>query len=128
MPHRYYPRNMPRDEVLELLRRGHYRVDLESGAIYGRRGRLTKGNRPNRSGGRQIVKLYYERATATILTSHLVWMAGNDAILPPGHEVHHRDGDPRNDAFDNLFALTRVDHAKLHGKPIHQNGKPEEDF
>jgi hypothetical protein len=36
--------------------------------------------------------------------------------LPAGHEVHHIDHNPLNNALSNLRLMTREDHAALHAK------------
>ena len=36
-------------------------------------------------------------------------------FLPPEMEVHHRDGNKRNDARENLEVLSKAAHAKVHG-------------
>lgn len=35
-------------------------------------------------------------------------------FLPSDHEVHHIDGNPRNDRLDNLVVLSKAEHARLH--------------
>ena len=42
-----------------------------------------------------------------------VWVERNGPI-PPGHEVHHRDGDWRNNEISNLEAMLPADHDRLH--------------
>ena len=49
--------------------------------------------------------------------SRVVWMVGNDRPLPEGGvgwEVHHRDENAINNAFDNLVLVWNNDHKKLH--------------
>jgi len=38
----------------------------------------------------------------------------NHGDIPPGHDVHHRDGDPFNDDPANLIALTPEEHRAAH--------------
>jgi hypothetical protein len=40
-----------------------------------------------------------------------VWKAANGPI-PPGYDVHHKDGNTLNNALDNLECLTRSEHHK----------------
>lgn len=40
-----------------------------------------------------------------------VWKARNGPI-PKGHEIHHADGDPFNNAIENLECVTRPEHRK----------------
>lgn len=35
-------------------------------------------------------------------------------VVPPGYDIHHRDGDKRNNRIDNLEMLTRAEHMALH--------------
>lgn len=56
-------------------------------------------------------------------------MAGNLQTIPDGYEIHHRDDDRYNDAFDNLVLLTIEDHKKIHGKFNYANrAKPLDDI
>lgn len=41
----------------------------------------------------------------------------NFGPIPEGHQVHHRDGDPLNNAPTNLIALTRKRHMAAHWTP-----------
>lgn len=41
----------------------------------------------------------------------------NFGPIPDGHQVHHRDGDPLNNAPANLVALTRKGHMAAHWTP-----------
>jgi len=43
----------------------------------------------------------------------VVWERHHGPI-PAGHEIHHRDLDKLNNAIDNLEALTRTDHKRIH--------------
>lgn len=42
-----------------------------------------------------------------------VWQEVHGPV-PDGHEVHHIDGDPTNNALDNLRVLSRAEHLALH--------------
>lgn len=45
--------------------------------------------------------------------------------IPAGHEIHHRDGNPINNALENLECLTPEAHAKHHAENISE-GRMEE--
>lgn len=42
-----------------------------------------------------------------------VWEYHNGAI-PPGHHIHHKDGDPHNNRIENLECMFGPDHARHH--------------
>ena len=54
---------------------------------------------------------YYSRKSE--LLHRAVWESANGPI-PPGFVVHHLDGNLRNNNVDNLVAMSRKDHAKIH--------------
>lgn len=37
-------------------------------------------------------------------------------VLPPGHDLHHRDGDKQNNAYANLSLLSHDRHARLEAR------------
>jgi hypothetical protein len=45
-------------------------------------------------------------------------MIGNKRSVPKGFHVHHRDTDTTNNRFENLIAMSEVDHKKLHGRSL----------
>lgn len=47
---------------------------------------------------------------------HLVWWINTGRVVPKGYEIHHVDGDHRNNYFGNLRLLTSAAHRKVHGK------------
>lgn len=49
-----------------------------------------------------------------------IWRSGHGTI-PKGGEIHHIDGDPLNNALDNLICLSREQHMAWHKKHV----KPE---
>lgn len=44
----------------------------------------------------------------------LVAMAWHGYSMGAGFEIHHIDGDETNDAVDNLIAVTKKEHARIH--------------
>lgn len=44
-----------------------------------------------------------------------VWEEWHRESIPVGWIIHHMDGNPRNNAVWNLLAVTRSEHAKIHG-------------
>lgn len=108
---------MTSQEVLGLLRSGTYRVDVETGGVFGRKGEPVT---PYASGskGYLFVRLYAvirgQRKTKTIAVQRLVWMAATGEPIPAGFEVHHEDEEVQSNGFENLLCLHRLDHRKKH--------------
>lgn len=114
MPKTCYTRLLTNREVLALFKSGaRYSVDLVNGIVSNGRGPLhiTLGGEPKRY---RFVRVYEGDGHRLIGVAAIVWMVGNNRPLPKGFEVHHRDRDPTNNAFGNLFALSKLDHDKLH--------------
>lgn len=44
-----------------------------------------------------------------------IWKRAHGPI-PPGHDIHHADENPRNNDLDNLVCITRAEHRRLHGQ------------
>ena len=53
-----------------------------------------------------------------------VWKAANGgAPIPPGYQVHHADGDPSNNAPENLRLVTRAEHDEEHRTERTERGR-----
>lgn len=53
-----------------------------------------------------------------------VWKAANGgAPIPPGYQVHHADGDPSNNAPENLRLVTRAEHDEEHRAERAERGR-----
>lgn len=61
---------------------------------------------------RQHLRRYYSRSRE--LLHRVVWTFHHGAI-PPGHHVHHKDGNHLNNHIDNLECLSVKRHHELHG-------------
>jgi hypothetical protein len=108
-----YPEVMRAHFILMLLRRGIYRVDTDTGLVYGQKGELITLV-PSGPEGYLFVRLYWASKRKAIAVHRLVWMARTGRPIPPGFEVHHRDTDTQRNAFSNLLCLHELDHRKLH--------------
>lgn len=101
-------------QLLSLLRDDIYLVDPTTAEVSGPRGIVTPFYDTD---GRAFVRLYSNRGKLTrkaMCVSKLQWMARTGSAVPKGFEVHHRDGDFRNNDWDNLLCLHRLDHRKMH--------------
>src|SRR4051812_11359125 len=52
---------------------------------------------------------------ARVRLHRMVWESAN-GIIPPGHDIHHKDNDPSNNQLDNLELLTKSEHCELHAE------------
>src|SRR5687767_1819783 len=119
MPKKGYTTNLLDSEVINLFRRGRYRVDPDTGEVFGRDG--TKPlyvftNKRFRQAaewrGQKWVRLYAHPKMRALPVSHAVWMFCTMRAIPPGFEIHHRNKDRTDDRWLNLFALYEDDHRK----------------
>jgi hypothetical protein len=108
-----YPDVLTQREILRLLKTGAYKVDLESGQVLGPKG-IVKPVPDDR--GYLFVRLYGDRKRKMIAVQRLVWLAGAGQPIPPRFEIHHRDEDFENNAWENLLCVHKSDHAKLHSE------------
>jgi len=46
---------------------------------------------------------------------HLVWWKYHRIILKKGHEIHHINGNHRDNRIENLMIVSSSEHRKLHG-------------
>lgn len=102
------------DEILEMLKNGKYRADLETSQIFNASGTEITKEAHGRLGGYQSVRLKQGPYRRKIRVALLVWMAGTLSVKPVGWQIHHLDGDCTNDSFANLYCLHPVDHRKIH--------------
>jgi len=64
------------------------------------------------------VDLWHESKRRSCHVSHIVWQVHAERKLPSGFEIHHRNGNPLDNRFDNLLCVHPRDHIKLHGQPV----------
>jgi hypothetical protein len=105
-------------EVMTLLEKGHFKVDLESGSVSTPSGKLLVPF-PD-AWDHLFIRLHFEGKRKGISVAKLVWMAGTKTEIPHKWEVHHRDENPRNNAFSNLICLHPIDHRKMHTANIEE--------
>ena len=110
-----YTGRLTNSDVLKLLRKKRYVVDLAAGIVLNRNSNpVAVVERESHSATYQFVELYDGEKRRKISVASLVWMAGTNHTVPRKFVVHHRDFDTLNNAFDNLYCLHDVDHRKLH--------------
>ena len=115
MPHKYYPLSLTDEEILALFEKGQYQANLKTGEIYSKeRDKLKIRATRGREKEYLSVRFYKAPKTKEISVGRLIWMLGTGSLIPEGFEIHHKDGNPQNNSFDNLYALHPIDHLKLH--------------
>lgn len=115
-----YIGKLSQEDVLWLLRKGVYKVCHETGEVTGPKGSMvtpiwggrqsTRGKR--RDFGRPFVRLYYRNRRVVIAVPKLLWMSVTGQVVPPNFEIDHDDGDRRNNCWENLVCLHKLDHRK----------------
>lgn len=119
-----YTRRMTDRQLIRLFRDGLYRCDPTTGHVFGPRGELPLRTFPNHQ-GRLFVRIYRIPNYRTIAVSRVVWMSQTLSRVPREFEIHHRDGNPTNNSWQNLYCLHVLDHRKLHTTLLEKksNGK-----
>ena len=112
-----YPHVLTQKEIIRLLRHRVYRVDANTGMVYG------PANKPvtpfmaydcGREKPYLFVRLYSNNKRKAISVSKLVWMSVTYQPVPPKFEIHHADNDPGHNWWSNLICLHKEDHKKMH--------------
>lgn len=103
-------------EVLEYLKAGLFRVDLDTSEVFNRNGQKLTFEIHGRDSAYHSVRIKVNGKRRKIRVALLVWMAGTLSVKPVGYEVHHRDLNSLNDSFVNLLCLHPVDHRKIHSE------------
>lgn len=102
--------------VLRWFKQGVFTVDLNTGIVRkGSKNLKQRTNKRQRSErGDPRVDLCHNNTKCSIHISHIVWMVYHNRILPKDFEIHHLDEDPLNNVPENLVAVFKHDHHKLH--------------
>lgn len=85
----------------------------------GKRSSYWKGGRKQNKLGYWLIFMpdhHLANGAGYIPEHRLVWEQTNGRRLKPNEHVHHIDGNPENNDPSNLIALTKREHAALHGK------------
>jgi hypothetical protein len=102
---------VPDEEVLVLLETGVYKICPETAVLTNGKGRVIA---PWDFDGYLFVRLYSGGRCRSIHLGKLVWMSVTKCVVPAGWEVHHVDGDTRNNHWENVECLHELDHKKKH--------------
>lgn len=62
---------------------------------------------------------YYHNTVRRERLHRYVWEKEHGNI-PPGYDIHHIDGNKKNNDISNLMMISRSDHASLHGKNLNE--------
>lgn len=114
MPRPAYNARLSDEDIMQLVRDGKYHVDLEAGLVFSDRTRQEVFTYAGNEEGYLFIRLYDQPKHRTLPVSQVVWIVGTQSTIPKGWEVHHRDGNIKNNSFSNLYCLHPVDHRKLH--------------
>lgn len=105
-------------EVVQLLKLNVYHIDTECGVVTNQKGKQLTPYVGNDE-GHLFIRIYHTfdsvKKVKTIAVHRLVWMVVTQQPIPYGFEIHHRDEDTKNNAWDNLLCVHALDHKKLHG-------------
>lgn len=116
--YRYTGKKLSEEGVIEAFKAYRYYLKGDNPKVYRTKGTRVKefdalddsGNKT----GYLYVRIYSNGLGRTIGIHRLCWMVTTGHTIPPGWEIHHRDLNPSNNAFDNLYCLHPLDHKKLH--------------
>jgi hypothetical protein len=115
MPKQSYNKKLTNEDVIRLFNEGVYYADLDSGEVFSARTLLPIFSYTGKCDGKYLfVRLFESPKQRVIAISHIIWMVGSQCVIPTGWEVHHRDRNPLNNAFENLICFHPIDHRKIH--------------
>lgn len=119
MPRAGYTYTLTDTDIINLVVKGKYTVDLEAGIILsGRTGKPLYTSCSERSPN-LWVRVYDHPGIRALPVARMVWIVGTGHQLPDGWEVHHWNLDPIDNRFSNLLALHPDDHRKFHNGTFH---------
>lgn len=87
---------------------------LKDGVIYTRWGNKPKTFPSKSNGGRRFQMIKVNGKHYIVHIHEALFMLFHDRPIAEGKEIHHKDGDPENNAIDNLVELTRTQHRRIH--------------
>ena len=69
---------------------------------------------PGNAEGHQYLRVYHAGKCKALAVHRAIWMHVTGVPIPPDFEIHHRDEDNQNNAWENLLCVHRLDHQKIH--------------
>jgi hypothetical protein len=96
------------EELQMLLDEGVFTVDIETGTVYGKRGKPV-GNRPSNSRYMQVSTNHNGKQHTFTVHTIIAHVAGYDL---EGMTVNHIDGDKGNNELSNLEVITQSENIK----------------
>lgn len=113
-------------EIIELFKSGKYTADLGSGDIYGKNKNVPLAVAEASEEGHLAVEIYNGPKRKKIMVHRLIWLAGCLEPIPLKWELHHRNGDVKDNSFHNVVCLHPIDHRKVHkGGLLHEVSDPD---
>lgn len=103
---------MNQKDILQTIRKGIYAVNITTGTVNNVSGKELSFYQAE--DGHLFVRLYHNGKRKAIAVHRLVWMCATKSTIPKDYEVHHIDGDPTNNTFENLMCVHKLDHRKFH--------------
>lgn len=114
MPKKTYTRRLTLANVRQLFREGVYYLGEDNQVISKRTKKPLFQYTNQTPTGTPYVRLFSKDAYGCFAISRIIWTVATGEDIPKGWEVHHRDGNPLENDFNNLLCLHPVDHKKVH--------------
>lgn len=115
MPRKY--RELTYARILQAIRSRRIVVDVKAAKVW-KDGKLLR-QRPDSRDRYLFVRLYFEGARRAVAVHRIVWMARRLKCVPDGYDIHHRDGNKRNNNYRNLRAISSHAHRVAAGRLRH---------
>lgn len=114
MPKPGYINRLTWEAVIRLFDEGRYYADFDEGIVYSGRTKKPLYTFTGNDGKHLWCRIFAVPGMRSCPVAQLIWVARTRTPIPEGWEVHHRNLDPTDNRWKNLFCLFRLDHDKLH--------------
>ncbi|HGV3787579.1 TPA: HNH endonuclease signature motif containing protein [Escherichia coli] len=88
--------------------------ELRDGIVYSKRTGKPKTFPSKERDGRRYQSFKINGKLFSVRIHEAVFVLFHNRPIAEGKEIHHRDGNPANNAIDNLIELTRKQHKRIH--------------